>query len=105
MPSCLLRTARAQAKSEMEKLSDPLAGLANSNASLLVCRICGKKGDHWTSKCPYKDLAASKGMALVRMPRPCCANGHRVARACWDLGTARFHGSNTPIGALLPPMR
>lgn len=24
----------------------------------MVCRTCGKKGDHWTSKCPYKDLAA-----------------------------------------------
>ncbi|KAE9614424.1 hypothetical protein Lal_00033792 [Lupinus albus] len=26
-------------------------------AVLMVCRTCGKKGDHWTSKCPYKDLA------------------------------------------------
>ena len=24
----------------------------------MVCRTCGKKGDHWTSRCPYKDLAA-----------------------------------------------
>ncbi|CAN6249759.1 unnamed protein product [Urochloa humidicola] len=24
---------------------------------LMLCRTCGKKGDHWTSKCPYKDLA------------------------------------------------
>ncbi|XP_075493906.1 uncharacterized protein LOC142531596 [Primulina tabacum] len=23
---------------------------------LMVCRTCGKKGDHWTSRCPYKDL-------------------------------------------------
>lgn len=23
----------------------------------MVCRTCGKKGDHWTSRCPYKDLA------------------------------------------------
>lgn len=26
-------------------------------AVLMVCRTCGKKGDHWTSRCPYKDLA------------------------------------------------
>lgn len=39
-------------------------GAVNPNASLIVCRICGKKGDHWTSKCPFKDLAASKGMAI-----------------------------------------
>ncbi|KAK3037439.1 LOW QUALITY PROTEIN: hypothetical protein RJ639_031933 [Escallonia herrerae] len=23
----------------------------------MVCRTCGKTGDHWTAKCPYKDLA------------------------------------------------
>lgn len=23
----------------------------------MLCRTCGKKGDHWTSRCPYKDLA------------------------------------------------
>ncbi|KAG0535210.1 hypothetical protein BDA96_04G346800 [Sorghum bicolor] len=28
---------------------------------LMVCRTCGKKGDHWTSKCPYKDLAPQQG--------------------------------------------
>ncbi|XP_031256943.1 eukaryotic translation initiation factor 3 subunit G-like [Pistacia vera] len=27
-------------------------------AILMVCRNCGKKGDHWTARCPYKDLAA-----------------------------------------------
>lgn len=26
-------------------------------ATLMLCRTCGKKGDHWTSRCPYKDLA------------------------------------------------
>uniref|UniRef100_A0A1J3CIB6 Eukaryotic translation initiation factor 3 subunit G n=1 Tax=Noccaea caerulescens TaxID=107243 RepID=A0A1J3CIB6_NOCCA len=29
----------------------------NAGAMLMVCRTCHKKGDHWTSKCPYKDLA------------------------------------------------
>ncbi|WCJ19675.1 Eukaryotic translation initiation factor 3 subunit G [Euphorbia peplus] len=24
---------------------------------LMVCRTCGKKGDHWTARCPNKDLA------------------------------------------------
>lgn len=23
----------------------------------MLCRTCGKKGDHWTAKCPYKDFA------------------------------------------------
>jgi len=26
--------------------------------------ICGKKGDHWTTKCPYKDLAAMNTLGL-----------------------------------------
>jgi len=51
-------------KKEKKDAGDPLAALATQNTSLLVCRICGKKGDHWTSKCPYKDLAAAKGMAI-----------------------------------------
>ncbi|EFJ05188.1 hypothetical protein SELMODRAFT_269321 [Selaginella moellendorffii] len=33
-----------------------LQGAPGSNPSLVVCRACGKKGDHWTSRCPYKDL-------------------------------------------------
>ncbi|XP_061370161.1 uncharacterized protein LOC133312902 [Gastrolobium bilobum] len=36
---------------------DPLAQF-QKGAVLMVCRTCGKKGDHWTSRCPYKDLAA-----------------------------------------------
>ena len=52
-----LEKTRVQPKSELEKASDPLAAMANAQTSLLVCRTCGKKGDHWTSKCPYKDLA------------------------------------------------
>ncbi|KAL6221044.1 hypothetical protein ACLB2K_008796 [Fragaria x ananassa] len=27
------------------------------NTTLKLCRTCGKKGDHWTAQCPYKDLA------------------------------------------------
>lgn len=57
----LERTRPAGAKAEPEKGAD-LASLGN--ASLIVCRTCGKKGDHWTSKCPFKELAASKGFAV-----------------------------------------
>ncbi|KAE8816647.1 Eukaryotic translation initiation factor 3 subunit G [Hordeum vulgare] len=35
--------------------SDELA-TANRGTALMVCRSCGKKGDHWTAKCPYKEL-------------------------------------------------
>eukprot|EP00262_Sarcandra_glabra_P021015 TRINITY_DN860_c0_g1_i1.p1 TRINITY_DN860_c0_g1~~TRINITY_DN860_c0_g1_i1.p1 ORF type:complete len:303 (+),score=54.93 TRINITY_DN860_c0_g1_i1:60-968(+) len=45
-------------KAEETKVAgDPLAALGKGGAVLMVCRTCGKKGDHWTSKCPYKDLA------------------------------------------------
>ncbi|KAM7494868.1 hypothetical protein LguiB_029477 [Lonicera macranthoides] len=37
---------------------DSLAQIGKGGgAVLMVCRTCGKKGDHWTSRCPYKDLA------------------------------------------------
>ena len=37
---------------------DPLSMASTGGGALLMlCRICGKKGDHWTSRCPYKDLA------------------------------------------------
>lgn len=35
-----------------------MAQLGKGGAVLMVCRTCGKKGDHWTSRCPFKDLAA-----------------------------------------------
>ncbi|KAK6234254.1 hypothetical protein QUC31_006660 [Theobroma cacao] len=43
---------------EIKVAGDSLAQLSKGGAVLMVCRACGKKGDHWTSKCPYKDLAA-----------------------------------------------
>ena len=39
-----LERARLQPKSELEKANDPLKAMASSQTSLLVCRICGKKG-------------------------------------------------------------
>eukprot|EP01018_Ginkgo_biloba_P036433 Gb_18446 [translate_table: standard] len=51
---------------------DTLSALAGvkGGAVLMVCRICGKKGDHWTSKCPYKDLApnAAEGLTMDKNP-------------------------------------
>ncbi|XP_028757127.1 eukaryotic translation initiation factor 3 subunit G [Neltuma alba] len=54
----LLERPRAPgSKPEEPKVAgDPLAQF-QKGAVLMVCRTCGKKGDHWTSRCPYKDLA------------------------------------------------
>ncbi|KAK9113468.1 hypothetical protein Syun_020265 [Stephania yunnanensis] len=55
----LLERPRAPgSKAEETKVAgDALAALGKGGAVLMVCRTCGKKGDHWTSKCPFKDLA------------------------------------------------
>eukprot|EP00899_Mesostigma_viride_P024704 jgi/Mesvir1/5418/Mv15481-RA.1 len=57
-----LERANVEEKKDSEKQQEQLNVLAaGGNTSLLVCRTCGKKGDHWTAKCPYKDLAARGG--------------------------------------------
>eukprot|EP01018_Ginkgo_biloba_P039026 Gb_40499 [translate_table: standard] len=57
------------AKAEDSKAAgDPLASLGKGGAVLMVCRTCGKKGDHWTSKCPYKDLAAAPDSLMDKVP-------------------------------------
>lgn len=55
----LLERPRAPGtKAEDSKAAgDPLAQMSKGGAVLMLCRTCGKKGDHWTSRCPYKDLA------------------------------------------------
>ncbi|KAH9626298.1 hypothetical protein KSS87_021867 [Heliosperma pusillum] len=50
---------------ESKAASDPLAQLSKgTGGALMLCRTCGKKGDHWTSRCPYKDLAPQGDVAL-----------------------------------------
>ncbi|KAJ7548588.1 hypothetical protein O6H91_07G018200 [Diphasiastrum complanatum] len=64
-----LERARPAGQTGSSKQDDKGSDLATlGNASLIVCRTCGKKGDHWTSKCPFKELAASKGFALGEKP-------------------------------------
>ncbi|XP_074308215.1 uncharacterized protein LOC141643084 [Silene latifolia] len=52
-------------KEESKAAGDPLAQLSKgTGGALMLCRTCGKKGDHWTSRCPYKDLAPQGDVAL-----------------------------------------
>ena len=39
---------------------DPLRKLKDQQKTMVTCRIC--KGDHWTSKCPYKDTLGASTM-------------------------------------------
>ncbi|KAL3633472.1 hypothetical protein CASFOL_022234 [Castilleja foliolosa] len=47
---------------------DPLAQMTKGGAVLMLCRTCGKKGDHWTSRCPYKDLAQPNETFIDKPP-------------------------------------
>lgn len=47
-----------EAEKPAEGAAGDLEAAVTGGGSLMSCRVCGKKGDHWTSKCPYKELAA-----------------------------------------------
>ncbi|KAL2471381.1 eukaryotic translation initiation factor 3G1 [Abeliophyllum distichum] len=53
---------------EAKAAGDPLAQIGKGGAALMVCRTCGKKGEHWTSRCPYKDLAQPIESFIDRPP-------------------------------------
>ncbi|KAI5083270.1 hypothetical protein GOP47_0003497 [Adiantum capillus-veneris] len=56
------KTGNTAASSKQDGAPPASGDLASlGNASLIVCRICNKKGDHWTSKCPFKDLMGARG--------------------------------------------
>lgn len=38
---------------DFQQEDDPLKKLSQSSQKIVQCRHC--KGDHWTTKCPYKD--------------------------------------------------
>lgn len=46
----------------VEQEDDPLLKLKSQK--LVSCRIC--KGDHWTTKCPYKDTLGPLQVNLVK---------------------------------------
>ncbi|RWW73735.1 hypothetical protein BHE74_00018357, partial [Ensete ventricosum] len=54
---CMGRRNETTKAEEPKVAEDPLAAVSKAGAVLMVCWTCGKKGDHWTAKCPYKDLA------------------------------------------------
>ncbi|MFS7949894.1 putative transcription factor interactor and regulator CCHC(Zn) family [Helianthus anomalus] len=65
----LLERPRAPgSKGEEKAAGDALGQLGKGGAVLMVCRTCGKKGDHWTSRCPYKDLAPSTDLFVDKPP-------------------------------------
>ncbi|KAI7984330.1 Eukaryotic translation initiation factor 3 subunit G [Camellia lanceoleosa] len=80
-------------KSEETKVAgDPLAQIGKAGPVLMVCRTCGKKGDHWTSRCPYKDLAQSSAERTgTDMRRRTEENSVRVTNLSEDTQKADLH--------------
>lgn len=72
---------------------DPLKKL--SNKSMVTCRIC--KGDHWTTKCPYKDTLGPS--AIKEMEESGVKSKPQVTAAAVAGGAAT--GSNP--GKYVPP--
>ncbi|KAK3159312.1 hypothetical protein QOZ80_2AG0148480 [Eleusine coracana subsp. coracana] len=60
-----IEAPRAPGSKADDTPDDPLF---NAHNTLMTCRTCGKKGDHWTSKCPYKDLAPPTETFVDRPP-------------------------------------
>ncbi|KAK6943016.1 Eukaryotic translation initiation factor 3 subunit G, N-terminal, partial [Dillenia turbinata] len=48
----------AKKAEEANLTADSLSQLGKGAAVLTVCRACGKKRDHWTSRCPYMDFSS-----------------------------------------------
>ncbi|KAL3843521.1 hypothetical protein ACJIZ3_000924 [Penstemon smallii] len=88
----LLERPRAPGtKQDENKVSgDPLAQMGKGGAVLMLCRTCGKKGDHWTSRCPYKDLA-QPSESFIDKPLPS------------DTTTAAAAAAGATKGAYVPP--
>eukprot|EP00243_Klebsormidium_subtile_P004435 TRINITY_DN18410_c0_g1_i1.p1 TRINITY_DN18410_c0_g1~~TRINITY_DN18410_c0_g1_i1.p1 ORF type:complete len:301 (+),score=109.97 TRINITY_DN18410_c0_g1_i1:227-1129(+) len=78
------RGLQAEKEAAEKKAADPLGQLAQQgNTSLMVCRVCGKKGDHWSAQCPYKDLAANSGDFGAKAPE----DGERPGSSSGKPGT------------------
>jgi len=52
-----LELVKGQKSADKKKAQDP-----SSLGMGIVCRTCGKTGDHWTLKCPYKDKFTAAGL-------------------------------------------
>lgn len=80
---------KPRAHEENNAVGDSSAQHGKGSGVLMLCRTCRQKGDHWTARCPYKDLA----------PQP---EGFSDKPASSD-GTASSLVTNK--GTYIPPMR
>ncbi|KAI3894582.1 hypothetical protein MKX03_020691 [Papaver bracteatum] len=80
-------------KDDTKVPGDSLSNLGG--AALMVCRICGKKGDHWTGWCPKKRLA---------LPPPDLANHFGTSKSATDIPPGKRDGVKR-LGSEMKPRR
>ncbi|XP_057443647.1 uncharacterized protein LOC130735767 [Lotus japonicus] len=56
------------------KTEEPTAA-SKGGAVLMVCRTCRKEGEHWTARCPLKDLAAQSDDTADKLPAASASAG------------------------------
>ncbi|XP_052621816.1 uncharacterized protein LOC122195072 [Lactuca sativa] len=73
---------------------DPLAQMSKRGDVLMVCRTCGKKGDHWTSNSLYKDLAQPTESSKNPNPSNSSATDMQIVNAKFCLLGTKVEDSN-----------
>ncbi|GAU50280.1 hypothetical protein TSUD_349300 [Trifolium subterraneum] len=67
--------------------ADPLA---TTGAVLMQCRNCGKKGDHWTARCPNpKSDLSQPSEVFVDNDKPATSNTGRYVPPCMQPGAGK----------------
>jgi len=84
-------TVAATKKKSDEQTDNPLRTMQ------IICRICGRVGDHWTSRCPYKDQAEVT-VSVNAPPKPSLA--HLLGRS-----TAPSSNGEPAKLKYIPPIR
>ena len=81
---------------------DPLKKLKEQQKGMVTCRIC--KGDHWTTKCPYKDtLGPTTIKELEDSAKPKPADTAAAVVASGVTGRPAPGGGATAGGKYVPP--
>ena len=82
-------------KETLDQDDDPLRKL-NAQHKMVSCRYC--KGDHWSSKCPYKDTLGATSINLDEVNQ--AENGSSVPTVS---GTMAMGGGGGSSGKYVPP--
>ncbi|GMP50896.1 hypothetical protein CsSME_00017324 [Camellia sinensis var. sinensis] len=95
----LERRSASGGKAEETSTSGDSLAQHGKGAVLMVCKTCGKKGDHWTSRCPYKDLSSQAEEFMTDRPPSADATAAlSIANNSTYVPPSRRAGSEGSIG-------